>query len=377
MSAIRSNNPEMRLAGIRMLGQIGDASSVETLAEFLFKDEKESKAAVLALCRLPREAVGQAMLDLLKKSTGRPGPPLDVLGNLKYHEAMDTLTALAQQDNPDVHNPTLVVIGEIANPDDADLSHLVRLLLSVQGERREAVERVIWTVCQRLAKDSVRINHISTAGSSEIVIQESSIASTGCPKPLEDVLAKLDASEMPKYLPLLGRFGGEQTLKTIDASLASKKPERESAAVLALCHWPDVSVADRLWVVANGGNPEYRPLALHAYVRLVTRKSGRPVAETLAMLQKAMTLSKSPVEQQWVLHRASNVRTMDAVVWIASYLEDPEVNQTACESIVALAHHRLLRQPNMDRFGPLLEKICRISKNAKVVEQAQKDQLGL
>jgi hypothetical protein len=90
-----------------------------------------------------------------------------------------------------------------------------------------------------------------------------------------------------------------------------------------------------------------------------------------------MKLAKSPEDQQWVLHRASTLRTLEVVAWIAEYLDDPNLGQAACQAIVELAHHRFLRHPNMDRFGPLLEKVSRTSKDPGVVERADKYRLGL
>ena len=116
---------------------------------------------------------------------------------------------------------------------------------------------------------------------------------------------------------------------------------------------------------------------MRAYVRVVTLKSDRPAPETLAMLQNAMQCAENPQEKQWVLSRASTVRTMEAVSWIASYLDDPMLGPSACQAIVELAHHRFLRHPNMDRFRPLLEKVIQISKDRNLVERAEKYRLGL
>jgi hypothetical protein len=159
--------------------------------------------------------------------------------------------------------------------------------------------------------------------------------------------------------------------------LASDDPAAKASAVRALCNWPNAEVADRLWAMATGKDGETSRQALHAYVRVVTLKSDRPTSETLARLQKAMGLAQTPEDKQWVLRRAATVRTLDSVRWIAGYLDDSTVNQAACQSIVELAHHRFLRHPNMDQFGPLLEKVSRTSKDSGVVERAKKYRLGL
>jgi hypothetical protein len=68
---------------------------------------------------------------------------------------------------------------------------------------------------------------------------------------------------------------------------------------------------------------------------------------------------------------------MEAVEWIAQYLDRPELAQAACASLVDLAHHRFLRQPNLDRFRPILERVSQISEDADVVGRARRYQLGL
>ena len=95
------------------------------------------------------------------------------------------------------------------------------------------------------------------------------------------------------------------------------------------------------------------------------------------MLQQAMKQAENAEDKQLVLVRASTVRTLETVAWVAGYLDDPELAQAACESIVELAHHRFLRHPNMDRFGPLLEKVSKISRDPAIAERAKKYRLGL
>jgi hypothetical protein len=117
--------------------------------------------------------------------------------------------------------------------------------------------------------------------------------------------------------------------------------------------------------------------SLRAYIRVVTLPSERPEAETLDMLREAMKLADGVDEKRLALGRASTVRTMETVNWIVPYLDDPELGQSACETLVELAHHRFLRNPNMDRFGPILEKVGRISKDPAIAERANRYRLGL
>jgi HEAT repeat protein len=207
----------------------------------------------------------------------------------------------------------------------------------------------------------------------------------------EWVLASLkgtDRSETPQILPLLGRLGGPTALGMIQKSLASEDPAVREAATRAICNWPNAEVANPLLeLTRTSENPTYRRWALRAAIRVVTLKSERPEAKTLAMLQDAMKLAEGAAEKRLALERASTIRTMETVTWLARYLDDPQLDdsqldapqldQVACQSIVELAHHRFLRHPNMDRFHPILEKVERISKDPTVVERAKRYRLGL
>ena len=285
---------------------------------------------------------------------------------LHCREAIDPLIELAAQADPQVYGPALeglteiaaphdALVSVIAAPDDTDVPRLVKLLLRVEpGRHRDKVERTILTVCDKLPPEADR---------SKLVL---------------DALAGIDRSEIPKYLPLLGRLGSPKALTIIQASLGSPDPDVQAAAVRALCNWPNAEVADRLLELAtHSGNQAFRVWALRAYIRVVTLPSDRPEAKTLTMLQHAMKLAERVDEKRLTISRAATVRRIETVTWIAQYLDDPELCQSACESLVELAHHRFLRQPNMDRFGPILEKVARLSKDPAIAERAKRARLGL
>ena len=297
----------------------------------------------------------EGVYELPKGDIMRPTEYFEFLARLRCFEAIDPLVALAADEDPDVYEPALAGLRSIADPDKFDLPRLVGLLLKTPpGQHRDEVEKTIVVVCQGLPKDADRAQPVLAA------------------------LAQCKVSEPVAYLSLIGRLGGPTALKTIDASLASDNAEIKQAAVRALCNWPTADVADRLWQLASRpDNATFQQWALRAYVRVVTLKSDRPEAQTLAMLQRAMQVARSPEDKQWVLSRASTVRTLETLAWIAPFLDDPALDQTACQAIVEMAHHRFLRHPNMDRFGPLLEKVARLSKDPAVAERAKKYRFGL
>lgn len=355
LSMAQSDKPELKLVGVRCLGMVGNASHVALLVDMLSAGDALTEAAQDALVNLPRKEVTAALLDALNNRPAIRIPVIAVLVKLKCYDAIDPLVEIAAQPDPTVYDPALDGLRGIADPDKTDVPRLVKLLLKTKpGRHRDEVEKTILIVSEKLPAKADR---------SELALA---------------ALAGVDKSESPKYLPLLGRLGGVKAHTMIRPVLSSTDPNVKEAAVRALCNWPNAHVADELLDLAthseNGG---FRRSALRAYIRVVTLKSDRPEAQTLAMLQNAMKLAGTADDQRLAVQRASTIRTMETVTWIAEYLDDPQLGQTACESIVELAHHRFLRHPNMKHFGPILEKVGRISKDSAVVERAKRYRLGL
>ncbi|MFW5693386.1 MAG: HEAT repeat domain-containing protein, partial [Thermoguttaceae bacterium] len=351
----KNEDERMRTLGLRILGETGEPSAIPLLVDALGGGESVADAARDALVKLPRAEVGSALLAALEERPALRAGVIDVLGRMTYYEAIDPLIKLAEADDPETYTLALQGLRTIADPDRHDIPRLVTLLLrSRPGRHADEVERTIVIVCEKLP---------AGVGRAELVLQS-----------LRDV----PESDVPKYLPLLGRLGGAEARRRIDAGLAHADPAVREAAVRALCNWPDAAVADRLLAMARDDeNRTYRRWALRAFVRVVSLKSDRPEADTLAMLQEAMRLAEQDEDRGLVLERAGNVRTMEAVEWIASYLDNPALAQAACRALVELAHHRFLRHPNMDRFRPILKRVAAIAADPSVAERASRYEQGL
>jgi HEAT repeat protein len=355
LKAVASDQPELQRAAIRCLGLIADAKTIPLLLEMLASDERLGPLAAQALTAMPRTQVGPALLKALHERPASRPAVVDVLKKLVYYEAIDPLIEIAASDDPAVYEVALDGLRGIADPDQTDVPRLLKLLQrSTPGRHRDDVERAILIVCEKQPAGADRA------------------------EPVLKALSSVDLTHSALHLPLLGRLGGPQALKIIDAALRSDDAPVREAAVQGICNWPDASVADRLFALAaDTGNRASQQRALRAYVRVITLPSDREEDQTLRMLQSAMQLADRAEDRQLILTRASTVRTMAAVEWIAEFLEQAELAQAACESLVELAHHRFLRQPNMDRFRPILQRVSQISDNAEVVERAKRYQLGL
>lgn len=360
LQAARDDDPQVRSMAIECLGRTGAAEAIPALLDALASGGEPARSARDAILSLPRELVVPALVEALDTRPELRPAIVPILGEIGDHAAVEPLKAVAAADDPAPWQAALDSLRQLSQPNAADVGRLVDLFATVDGdERREAVARTIIGVVKR----------------------------PGTPEAAgELVLSALGRQGLPavQSLPLVGRIGGTAALERIDGGLTSADPQVRDAAIRGLCNWPDAGVADRMLAIARESLaiPERRDVgrrALHAYVRVITHKSCQ-AKDRLALLRDAMTLAADgpPEERGFILERtAAAERSLAALDWIAGYLDDPSVAQAACRAVLELAHHRYLRQPNKDRFDPILDRVASIATDPAVADRARRYKLGL
>ena len=358
LQAMKSDNSTERLTAIRAIGHRGDASTIPALLEALGRDDATKNAARDAFIRFPQENVGPVLLEALQNDALR-NPVIETIVAMKYYAAIDSLVELAQSENESVSVPAIEGLAKLCDPDEHDLPRLVRLYLTSRpGAHRERVERALVVVCEKIPDAEIRADQL-------IAI-------------LEQRDGGLSGRLLIDALPLLGKVGNRKVSELLHPILDDRDPVLQRAAIRALCNWPNADNHTELWDIAsNNASREYAQWALRAYIRVVTLKSDRLESETLAMLQNAMKLANNDSDRRLCLNRAATVRTIEAVEWIAGFLDTPALAQTACETLAELAHHRFLREPNKERFDPILIKVENTAKDSRIVESVKKSRLGL
>ena len=226
------------------------------------------------------------------------------------------------------------------------------LLKAAPGSEREAAEKAVMIVCDR-NKDAARRA-----------------------EPLLAALAQLSEDDQTALLPTLGRVGGPSALKVVEAAIADRNPNRHEAGIRALCNWPDASAAPKLQELAQCGDAGQRMVALRALIRVAALRDKRSDAERLNLLKKTMTMATRDEERKLVIKRARAVRTIESLRFAVPYLNQPAFAQDACGTVVELAHHRELREPNKAEFDKALDVVIRIGKDPGVVDRAKRDKKG-
>jgi HEAT repeat protein len=340
---------EVRGAAIRALGALGGKDDVPRLTKLL-DDPDSDKDAVAAITRLHGEEINPALCAEMK--TASPGQRVKLVQLLVARHAIEsvpTLLEAAKDADAGVRIAALEGLGQMEGPEGvAKLAHLI--LDAKDSTAREEAEKALMLIAQRDAK-------VKTDQRAD---------------PLLKVMSGLSEQEKTKLLPALGRIGGAPALKVIEAGLASKDSARRAAALRGLCNWPDGSVVSRLVELAQAADdPAERKLLVDALIRVAPLPDKqRSTAERLAMIKKGMELASGHEQKATALKRSSAILSIETLRFVAPFMDQPEFTVVACKSVVELAHHKELRQPNKAEFDTALNKVLQLSKDPEVLLRA-------
>ena len=110
-------------------------------------------------------------------------------------------------------------------------------------------------------------------------------------------------------------------------------------------------------------------------MRVAALPDKRPDAQRLDLLKKAMTPGHARRGAKLCAPAGEAIRTIDSLRFVLPYMDKPEYAQEACATIVELAHHRKLREPNKAEFDKALDAVIR-QQDPGIVDRAKRYKKG-
>ena len=349
ITATKAEDESVRVAALKAIGDLGDASSVGLLAGTAAATRgAEQKAARGSLYRLRGPKVDETILEAIPSAEAKVKVELiRSTGERNIATGDEILLKTAADKDSSVRRESIKVLKTIAGPND--LPSLVKMLIGVQSsaDRREA-EKTVTAVAHKIGDES---------------------------KQAEAVLAALpsvkDVTTRCSLLRVLGKIGDKSALGVLREGLKDKNDTVKETCIRALAEWPTAEpVADLLKVVQASENKLHHVLALRGFVRLIGLESNRPAEETIGMYKQAMSLASDTSEKKMVLSGLANVKLLAALQMAAAYLEDKDLQQEAEVAVVKIAETTVGSSPAESKAA--LQKVIQISKNEFLREQAQK-----
>jgi len=348
ITAVKAKDASVRIAALKAVGQLGDASSVGLLAQTAAAARgAEQKAARESLYRLRGPKVDGAILAGVTKA--EPKTKVELIksaGERNISAGVSVLLKSAKDSDRKVRVESFKVLKVVAGPEH--LPAIVELLLNLRSssEANEA-QKMVAAVAHKIEDKN---------------------------RQAEAVLAVLpsvkDVKKQCSLLSVLGKIGDSSALPRLHKALNSDNIESKGAAIRALAEWPTSEPAvDLLKAAENSENKVHRILALRGSVRLLGLDSKRAPEETIEMYKKAMTLAPDAGERKRVLSGLAKTKSLDALQMSADYLQDKTLFKEAEFAVVKIAGDIYERFPQQTR--DVLEKIVRASKNDPLRQKAQ------
>ncbi|MBP7050401.1 MAG: HEAT repeat domain-containing protein [Phycisphaerae bacterium] len=348
IEAGKSKDESVRVAALKAVGQLGNASSVPLLAERAASSKGvEQKAARESLYRLRGAEVDAAVLQNLAAAKSEVKVELvSAVGERNIAGSVETLLKAAKDEDRKVRTESLKVLRGVGKPED--MPALVNLLLEVKtdSDRTEA-EKTIAIVAHKI-EDATR--------QAAAVLQ---------------VLPNVkDNPNRASLLRVLGRIGDSSALPTLRTALTAREAEIQDAAIRALSDWPTAEpVPDLLKVAQTAENAKYKVLALRGFVRLLGLASDRSAEETIDLYKKAMELAVDAQEKKRVLSGLASAKSLAALNMAAQYLDDLPLHLEAESATVQIAQSVYGADPA--RTKEVLAKVIAATKQDAVRQQAQ------
>ena len=348
IAAAKATDQSVRIAALRALGQLGNASTVSLLAQTAAATTgDEQKTARESLYRLRGSKVDEAILAEIPKAEANIKVVLiNSVGERNITAGVNTLLETAKDSDRKVRLESFKVLKVIADPQH--LPALVDLLINVRSssDRNEA-EKTVAAVAHKIEDKD---------------------------RQAEAVLAVLpsvkDIEKQSSLLSVLGKIGDSSALPCLREALNSDEVAIKGAAIRALANWPTGEpTVDLLKVAQSSDNKIHRILALRGFVRLLGLESVRPAKETIEMYSKAMSLAPDAGEKRRVLSGLANTKSLDALQMAADYLVDKTLFMEAEFAVVKIAEGIYGAYPQQTR--DVLKKLIQTSKNDSLRQQAQ------
>lgn len=346
--ASKSQDESVRVAALKAIGQIGNASSVLPLAQRAATSKGvEQKAARESLYRLRGPEIDAAILQSLPSAAADLKVEfVSAVGERNIAGSVESLLKAARDEDRKVRVESLKVLRVVGKPED--MPSLVNLAMEMKSDSdRTEAEKTVAAVAHKI-EDRTR--------------QAAAVLAV-----LPNVK---DNPNRASLLHVLGRIGDSSALPTLRTALSAREAEIQDAAIRALSDWPTAEpVPDLLKVAQTAENARYKTLALRGFVRLLGLESSRSAEETIDLYKKAMELAGDAQEKKRVLSGLASAKSVAALNMAAQYLDDLPLHLEAESATVQIAQGVYGSDPA--RTKEVLAKVIGATKQDAVRQQAQ------
>jgi hypothetical protein len=311
---LNSSDKEVVIAAVDAAGKIGQDKAADDLLKVMRTGDADKIAAVqnaLLIMKGPTvvNKVGSALPNM---SADGKVALINVLAARQAHSKIDIVTPLLNSNDANVRAAAFASLKQLAGPNN--LNQLFSMLKSSTSatESTDVQAAIIAVLAQ---------------------VKDKSNQST-------QILEQMDqasADKKPLYFNILASIGDKKALAAISSVYAKGDDATKQAAVTALSQWVDVTAAPELYLISKETtDAKLKDQALRGYVATIS-KSNYPADEKIIYLRDAMEVAQTVPQKRLILGEAAKNQTFPALVFIAKYLDDPQLQEDAANEASNIA----------------------------------------
>ena len=349
VAAVKSEDAAVRLAALKAIGKLGNASNVQLLAETAaIAPGDEKQAARDGLYHLRGADVDATILSVMADAEPKVKVELiQAVGERNITSAADNLLGTAKDADRKVRIESVKALRAVGKSEQ--MPAIIELLKNAQGEAESAgLEKAVSAVAGRISDENLRVSAV--------------LAAMG---------TVTDSKTKCSFINVLGRIGGGRSLAAVRAALKDSDAEVQMTAIRVLSDWSSPEpVGNLLQVAQSSSDKVQRVLALRGFIRLTGLDSERPAEDTIVLYKQAIKLAPSIEEKKMVLSGLSGMKTYAAIKAAADFLNDSELQEEAAVAVVKVAV-RTKGEDNPEQTRAALQKVIEIAKTEQLRKQAQ------
>ncbi|OGV67022.1 MAG: hypothetical protein A2283_01220 [Lentisphaerae bacterium RIFOXYA12_FULL_48_11] len=344
-----SSDDAVKIAAIRALAELGDASNVELLAGLVKGGGDVGKAAVESLARLKGKGVSDAITKTLANVDAASRATL--IGSLAERQSPEIIPDLmkyADDVDETVRAETMKALGALIQ--EKEIPVLIGMMLKAKPERvRTAAEQAVQMASAKVKGEGKRV------------------------EPLVAAMKDAKVEERAVILHCLGRLGGDKALEIVRANIKDKDENVQDAAIRAMADWTDEgALADLRELSKTAPKENLKIIAFRGLVKLIALPANvkKSPAKTAKALAEAMSLASRPDEKKLVLGSLSGIADLAALDAAQKCIQDETLKTEAELACVKIAQ-RFRPGKERDKAMAVVKTIAATTKAESVRKQAE------
>jgi HEAT repeat protein len=348
---VDSPDPDVRLAAISALGDLGDGSVALLLAQKAAASTgAEKSAARQSLLDLRRGAVTGALIEAV--GAAKPEVRLELLralGGRGDKSALPQLIELARSDDDSTRAASFQALELLAGP--PQISDLIRLVVDAKnGDARSESAEALGVVYQRVQSQGL---HAEVS-------------------PLADAVRSAPLEARLSLLPVCAGLNDATAREALRAAVKDPDAQVREAAIGAVCDTHDPEMLPDLIQLASGsGEKKFQLMAIGGCVRLSKAEEGASIPMT-TKLRAFKTILDTPLdaaERRLLLSGLGAIADEQALAMALPMLDDDAVRPEAARAVIQIAG--AISGAQSEPAGAALKKVLGLSVDAAAQKAAE------